>query len=168
MPADHIACICIGKSTSHHSKRCRRHQQRLRPQLKLAFERGFTGELQTSGEQLLRRLPLFLGEPRETKSLLHGDLWSGNRSSCDGQPVVYDPATYYGDRESDLAMTELFGGFDADFYHAYSGAWALDPGYGTRKTLYKLYHVLNHFNLFGGSYAGQARHMIDSLLAELG
>jgi fructosamine-3-kinase len=71
---------------------------------------------------------------------------------------------YYGDREADLAMTELFGGFPREFYAAYAQAWPLDPGYSTRKDLYNLYHVLNHANLFGGSYASQAARMITRLL----
>jgi fructosamine-3-kinase len=80
--------------------------------------------------------------------------------------VIFDPEVYYGDREADLAMTELFGGFGPDFYSAYREAWPLDPGYRVRKDLYNLYHVLNHFNLFGGGYGGQAQRMIASLLAE--
>ncbi|MDP1704115.1 MAG: fructosamine kinase family protein, partial [Sulfurimicrobium sp.] len=82
-------------------------------------------------------------------------------------PVVFDPAVYYGDRETDLAMSELFGGFPARFYAAYREAYPLDPGYEVRKTLYNLYHVLNHANLFGGSYAGQAERMLDQLLSEV-
>ena len=74
---------------------------------------------------------------------------------------------YYGDRETDLAMTELFGGFSAGFYAAYRDAYPLDPGYSLRKTLYNLYHILNHLNLFGGGYRSQAEHMMDSLLSEL-
>ena len=81
---------------------------------------------------------------------------------------MFDPAPYYGDRETDLAMTELFGGFSSRFYQAYQSAWPLDPGYKQRRILYNLYHVLNHLNLFGGSYLGQAQSMIDQLLAELG
>jgi protein-ribulosamine 3-kinase len=101
-------------------------------------------------------------------SLLHGDLWTGNLGYLpDGTPAVFDPAVYYGDREADLAMSELFGGFGRDFYAAYRDAWPLDAGYGTRKTLYNLYHILNHLNLFGGGYLGQARAMIDRLLAEI-
>ena len=82
--------------------------------------------------------------------------------------MIFDPAVYYGDREADLAMTELFGGFPSGFYAAYNESMPLDPGYGVRKTLYNLYHVLNHFNLFGGGYASQAQRMMDVLLAEAG
>jgi fructosamine-3-kinase len=85
----------------------------------------------------------------------------------DGNPVIFDPAVYYGDREADLAMTELFGGFGAAFYDAYREAWPLAAGYTTRKTLYNLYHILNHLNLFGGGYLSQASSMIDRLLAEI-
>ena len=85
-------------------------------------------------------------------SLLHGDLWNGNVGFTKEGPVVFDPAVYYGDREADLAMTELFGGFPREFYEAYG---ALDDGYARRKHLYNLYHLLNHLNLFGESYRGQ-------------
>ena len=85
-----------------------------------------------------------------------------------GAPVIFDPAVYFGDREADLAMTRLFGGFGPRFYAAYQAEWPLDPAAGTRRTLYNLYHVLNHYNLFGGGYAAQAANMIDSLLAEFG
>jgi fructosamine-3-kinase len=99
---------------------------------------------------------------------LHGDLWGGNAGvDSAGLPVIYDPAVYYGHREADLAMTELFGGFNADFYAAYREAFPLDAGYQVRKQLYNLYHVLNHYNLFGGGYARQAEAMADRLLAEI-
>jgi fructosamine-3-kinase len=78
--------------------------------------------------------------------------------------VILDPAPYYGDREVDLAMTELFGGFPPPFYEGYNAAYPLPEGYGRRKTFYNLYHILNHFNLFGGSYQAQANRMIDQLL----
>ncbi|MBE9118851.1 fructosamine kinase family protein [Lusitaniella coriacea LEGE 07157] len=98
-------------------------------------------------------------------SLVHGDLWSGNAAcTTDGEPVILDPATYWGDRETDIAMTELFGGFPAAFYRGYNQAWQLDGGYKERKTPYNLYHILNHFNLFGGGYGSQASRAIDSLL----
>ena len=82
--------------------------------------------------------------------------------------MIYDPAAYYGDREADIAMTELFGGFGREFYAAYDESWALDSGYKSRKRLYNLYHILNHLNLFGGGYAAQSLSLIDGLLAELG
>ncbi|MEB3269092.1 MAG: fructosamine kinase family protein, partial [Leptolyngbya sp.] len=92
-------------------------------------------------------------------------LWSGNAAvTRGGEPVILDPATYYGDREVDLAMTELFGGFPAPFYEGYNAAYPLDAGYERRKILYNLYHIINHFNLFGGGYGSQANRMIDQLL----
>lgn len=140
---------------------------RLGYQLALAADNGYGGELQRSGERLLMALPALFGGYRPQPALLHGDLWHGNCAmDADGEPVVFDPAVYYGDREADIAMTELFGGFPPRFYAAYREALPLDPGYGTRKTLYNLYHVLNHLNLFGGGYLGQARRMLDQLLSE--
>lgn len=144
-------------------------QHRLGFQLQLAADQGYCGRLQRRGEQLLAGLGALLDGHRPHPSLLHGDLWGGNYASDEnGKPVIYDPACYYGDREADLAMTELFGGFSADFYAAYREAYPLDAGYATRKILYNLYHILNHLNLFGGGYAGQAESMMDRLLAELG
>ncbi len=99
---------------------------------------------------------------------VHGDLWSGNYSfTRAGQPAIFDPAVYYGDREADLAMTELFGGFGAAFYSAYRAAWPVDGGYAVRKVLYNLYHILNHFNLFGGGYLSRAQGMMERLLSEV-
>lgn len=141
---------------------------RLQYQLRLAAKNGFTGSLQSKGERLLADLPAFFSTYSPTPSLLHGDLWGGNCSFDEtGQPVIFDPAVYYGDREADIAMTELFGGFGSGFYEAYNGAWPLDQGYKVRKQLYNLYHILNHANLFGSSYASQAESMIDRLLAEI-
>lgn len=143
-------------------------EQRLGYQLQLAQVNGYTGKLQTQGEQLLAQLDFFFPEAKPVASLLHGDLWSGNYSfDHAGQPVLFDPAIYYGDRETDIAMTELFGGFPAAFYAAYREAYPLDPGYSTRKTLYNLYHILNHLNLFGGGYLRQAEQMTSRLLAEI-
>jgi protein-ribulosamine 3-kinase len=144
-------------------------EQRLGAQLAMAASRGGGAALQRKGERLLAELPALFDGHRPSASLLHGDLWSGNYAFCsDGTPVLFDPAVYYGDREADIAMTELFGGFGRDFYDAYNEAWPLDAGYRVRKTLYNLYHILNHYNLFGGGYAGQAESMIGRLLAELG
>ncbi len=139
--------------------------QRLGFQFNLANRRGGHFPQQ---EQLLAALPTLLAGHDPQPALVHGDLWSGNAAvSQTGEPVIFDPATYYGDREVDLAMTELFGGFPAEFYQGYTEIYALDSGYQHRKILYNLYHILNHFNLFGGSYASQANRMIAQLLALL-
>lgn len=142
--------------------------QRLGFQLKLAADNGHGGRLQQRGQRLLELFPAMIDhDPRP--SLIHGDLWGGNLSySAEGDPVIYDPAVYYADREADLAMTELFGSLGSHFYSTYNTEWPLDPGYAIRKTLYNLYHILNHLNLFGGGYGGQALGMIEQLLAELG
>lgn len=141
-------------------------EQRLGFQLDLAKQKGYGGELQTLGLRLLDRVPDFFDHHRPTPSLLHGDLWGGNHAyMADGMPVLFDPAPYYGDRETDLAMTELFGGFDNEFYTAYRAAWPLEAGYATRKIFYNVYHILNHANLFGGGYARQAEGMMRQLLA---
>ncbi|MGG7054427.1 fructosamine kinase family protein [Nitrosomonas sp. ANs5] len=143
-------------------------QQRLAYQLNLAQENGYGGRLQLLGEQLIDGCPHFFTGPGPRPSLLHGDLWSGNYAfDASRQPVIFDPAVYYGDREADLAMTELFGGFPSDFYAAYRESWPLEAGYHTRKQLYNLYHILNHLNLFGGHYLRQAETMMARLLAEI-
>ncbi len=142
--------------------------QRLGFQLQLASHNGYNGRLQQLGEQLLPVIDAFFSDYQPNASLLHGDLWSGNYAfTTDGTPVIFDPAVYYGDRESDLAMTELFGGFNSRFYQAYEAAYPLDEGYSQRKTLYNLYHVLNHLNLFGAGYLGQAESMFGRLLSEV-
>ena len=142
-------------------------EHRLRFQLELAAKNNAGGSLVRHGEQLLEKLPAFFANYTPLPSLLHGDLWGGNHAALrDGTPVIFDPAVYYGDREADLAMTELFGGFGSGFYTAYREAWPLDPGYSVRRDLYNLYHVLNHLNLFGGGYRGQAEQLIDRLLSE--
>jgi len=144
-------------------------ERRLRFQLGLAARHGYGGRLQSQGERLLDCFHHLFDGYAPQASLLHGDLWSGNHAWTQaGEPAIFDPAVYYGDRETDIAMTELFGGFGGGFYSAYERAWPLDPGYPTRRTLYNLYHILNHLNLFGGGYLGQAQGMIDHLLSELG
>lgn len=130
----------------------RRH--RLGTQLELARRKGLCNrELDQLGDRLLERLDHWLGELQEPASLLHGDLWSGNYLvSTDGEPVLIDPAVYCGPREADLAMTMLFGGFDRSFYEAYEHTWPLPPGSAERLEIFKLYHLLNHLNLFGVGY----------------
>ncbi len=143
-------------------------ERRLRYQLELADSTSRGAELRRRAAPLLERLGDFFANYRPVPALLHGDLWGGNWGADDsGTPVIFDPAIYYGDREADLAMTRLFGGFGADFYAAYAATWPLDPGAGVRTALYNLYHVLNHFNLFGAGYLAQASSMIDALLREL-
>ncbi len=143
-------------------------ERRLRPQLQLALQNGMERTLVTKGYGVIERIGGLFLDYRPAPSLLHGDLWSGNAAqTSNGLPVIFDPACYYGDRETDIAMAELFGGFPTSFYAAYRAAWPLDSGYETRKPLYNLYHILNHFNLFGSAYLGQAQRMIERLLAEL-
>lgn len=141
---------------------------RLRFQLELARSNGHEGALQDRGAELLEALPELLGEHRPQASLLHGDLWGGNAAADEqGRPVLFDPAVYYGDREADLAMTRLFGGFGPAFHEAYEESWPLPAGAAGRVDLYNLYHVLNHLNLFGTGYLGQALGLMDSLLRRI-
>ncbi len=142
--------------------------RRLGFQLQLAERNGFGARLSELGARLLERLPALFTGYRPAPSLLHGDLWGGNAAAVGDMPVIFDPAAYYGDREADLAMTELFGGFSSRFYDAYRAHAPLDAGYRVRRELYNLYHVLNHANLFGGGYAAQAERMMQRLLAEIG
>ena len=143
-------------------------QHRLGFQLSLAAKKGYGGRLQKQGERLLADAGLLFTDYQPPASMLHGDLWGGNAAGlADTQPVIFDPALYYGDRETDLAMTELFGGFSADFYAAYNEAWLMHDGYNVRKTFYNIYHIINHLNLFGEGYYSQAVNMMDSVLAEI-
>ncbi|MGH8131608.1 MAG: fructosamine kinase family protein [Steroidobacteraceae bacterium] len=144
-------------------------ERRLGFQLDLAARNGYAGRLQDRGRRLLEHVGEFFTGYEPLPSLLHGDLWNGNRAvRADGTPVVFDPAVYFGDSEADIAMTRLFGGFGPRFYAAYAAARPLDAGAATRRDLYNLYHVLNHLNLFGGGYRAQAEAMIDRLLAATG
>ncbi len=141
--------------------------QRLVPQLQLAAKHRYPSKMISRGERLAADCAAFFSNYRPAASLLHGDLWSGNVAADeDGRPVVFDPAVYYGDREADIAMTEFFGRFPAEFYTAYNNLWRLDDGYLVRKNFYNLYHVLNHANLFSGDYVLQSEKMIERLLAE--
>lgn len=138
-------------------------KHRLEPQVRMARKRGhWRADWNEPLEALYRRLPEYLPH-RPPASVLHGDLWSGNfMVAAVGTAVLVDPATYYGHREADLAMTELFGGFDDRFYEAYDAAWALEPDYETRRDIYNLYHLLNHLNHFGGGYASSVASTLES------
>eukprot|EP00166_Cyanidium_caldarium_P005371 ctg_646.g201 len=136
---------------------------RLRYQLELAqHNHANLGSIET----FLRHVEKILDRHTEVvPSLVHGDLWSGNIGFLvSGEPVIFDPATYYGDREVDIAMTELFGRLPEEFYVAYNEEWALPEGYEKRRTIYNLYHILNHFNLFGGMYGRQAKYMMTEIM----
>lgn len=137
--------------------------QRLGFQLDLAEENGYAGRVTRRGRALVDRLPELLGH-RPRPSLLHGDFWSGNHGMLpDGTPVIFDPAVHYGDRECDLAMAALFGGFHPEFFDAYIEAWPMAAGWQDRWKVYQLYHVLNHLNLFGEQYLAQAEALLAAL-----
>ena len=136
--------------------------QRLGSQMELARRNGhLNAPRATRLERLMSRLDEWIDAARCAPSLLHGDLWGGNFiTGPTGEPVLIDPAVYYGDREAEIAFTELFGGFGSRFYAAYNEAWPLAPGYADRRDLYNLYHLLNHLNLFGEGYGGS----VDAIL----
>src|SRR3990170_4265627 len=111
--------------------------------------------------QLENKIENILSGKIEKPSLLHGDLWAGNYLVDEnGRVCLIDPAVYYGNREADLAMTKLFGGFTKEFYDSYNELYPLEDGYEYRENIYKLYHVLNHLNLFGSGYYQQALSLI--------
>ena len=141
---------------------------RLKPQFAMAEAAGFSARLADRGENLLENMQQFMARHQPHASLLHGDLWAGNKAfTKDGLPVIFDPASYYGDRETDIAMTELFGGFGPGFYSAYNAHFPLPNGYQLRRDLYNLYHMLNHLNLFGAGYLSRCENIIDHLLAQI-
>ncbi|MEN9230739.1 MAG: fructosamine kinase family protein [Thermostichus sp. DG02_5_bins_236] len=143
-------------------------EHRLLYQVKLACQQGYRDQWVRQAERVMAELEVFFHGYKPDPALLHGDLWGGNYGALpDGTPVIFDPALYYGDRETDLAMTELFGGFPAEFYQAYQRAYPLDLGYPNRKPLYQLYHWLNHLNLFGEGYMGSVSRALQQCLGFL-
>jgi protein-ribulosamine 3-kinase len=138
---------------------------RLAHQFDLAANKGRKFE---GAQTLLESIGSFFTTYTPHPSLLHGDLWGGNAGyDIESEPFIFDPASYYGDREADLAFTYMFGGFSSAFYDAYQKEYPVDAGFRIRKTLYNLYHELNHYNLFGGGYASSAQSSIDQLLQSL-
>jgi len=130
---------------------------RLKPQVEWARQNGWQDP---HIDGLMDGIDHLFKDYQPVPSLLHGDLWGGNAAILDdGTPVVYDPASYYGDRETDIAFSTFFGGFSSVFYEAYNAAWPLATGHQKRRALYNLYHALNHFNLFGGHYGQQASQL---------
>ena len=135
---------------------------RLRPQLTWLARKGVAI---SGGERLRERLPAWLEGHGAQPCLVHGDLWSGNAAPlAQGGASLFDPAVYRGDREVDLAMARLFGGFPEAFFNGYNEVWPLEEGWRARMEIYNLYHVLNHANLFGGGYSKQAQNMVDTML----
>ena len=142
--------------------------KRLHAQLRIAMRNRLPSKMIDRGERLVTDCDAFFRTYTPAKSLLHGDLWGGNASATSGgEPAVFDPAVYVGDREADMAMTQLFGGFPKEFHAAYRDAWPLDGGFAVRRDFYNLYHVLNHANLFAGEYVRQSERAIEKLLAEI-
>jgi fructosamine-3-kinase len=136
-------------------------ERRLRPQIELAARNGYLpAHRRRALEQVLERLPDWLGGVARQPALLHGDLWGGNIiPGPDGKLALIDPAAHYGDREAEIAYTQLFGGFSPHFYSAYQDAWPFEAGYDERRDLYNLYHLLNHLNIFGTSYASSVERI---------
>lgn len=136
-------------------------EQRIGLQLQLLAEQGHSlGTI----DNIVEDCAMMLQHHQPQPSMVHGDLWRGNVGFSNSTPYLFDPAAYFGDREVDIAMTELFSGFPAEFYDSYQATNPLPDDYQERKQLYNLYHVLNHANLFGGSYIGQAQAIIDNMM----
>jgi len=137
-------------------------KKRILNQFQLSEKLGNSTEKLRKGiSKLENKIEEIIGDTKEKPSLLHGDLWGGNYMVDEnGNAVLIDPAVYYGHREADLGMTKLFGGFSSEFYHAYNETFPIEDGYEYRENIYKLYHVLNHLNLFGGGYYSQAISLI--------
>ncbi len=137
---------------------------RLDYQIELAKKNGYKSIVE-SYIKLRPNISGILSGQNEQPVLIHGDLWSGNVMSNEyGDPVIFDPAVYYGNREMELVMTRLFGGFTREFYHSYNEINPLKDGWQDRQNIYTLYHILNHLNIFGSSYHNQALALIDFYL----
>jgi protein-ribulosamine 3-kinase len=140
-------------------------EQRLGAQLKLFSSKTNEDDpILKAGERLIDKLDLLIGDINESAVLLHGDLWSGNASANEqGEPIIFDPASYYGHREAEIGMMRLFGGFGSRCEAAYTEVWSLEEGSEQRISLYRLYHELNHLNLFGQSYYQSCLSTINAL-----
>lgn len=136
--------------------------KRLRYQFRLAEQNGYvSAHLAAEFSRFEAVAAKLLNEAQEAPSLIHGDLWSGNfLCGAGGEVVLIDPAVYYGHREAELAMTHLFGGFPQSFYDAYMREYPLQAGWQRRENLYRLYHLMNHLNLFGRSYLAEVEYII--------
>ncbi|KAJ1847826.1 hypothetical protein LPJ70_001338 [Coemansia sp. RSA 2708] len=134
--------------------------------LKFQFDRArFDDNTQKTAEELLSRLPDFFAGIEIKPSLVHGDLWSGNCAADEhGEPVIFDPAAYWGHHESELGIMRMFGGYSQDFYDAYHERIPQAPGFKHRVQIYELYHAVNHYNLFGSGYLGQCQRLLERIL----
>ncbi len=141
-------------------------EQRLEYQLKLfAGKTNKDDQLLKAGDRLLNKLDALIGGINEPAVLLHGDLWSGNAAANEqGEPVIFDPASYYGHREAEIGMMRMFGGFGPRCEAAYAEVWPIEEGAEQRISLYRLYHELNHLNLFGNSYYQSCLSTMNSLI----
>lgn len=139
---------------------------RLKPQLAMAQSKGFAAKIKPLQTALLKASDLILQNHSPEASLLHGDLWAGNKGFAEGEPVIFDPASYYGDRETDIAFAHLFGGFEPAYFSSYQKEWPLPVGHEQRRLLYNLYHQLNHLNLFGDSYLSACIFSMQRLISE--
>lgn len=165
---DNFLCGSIQINSHHHEWTEFFKNNRLGYQFELACNNGFGTKLGVMQDRILDRVTAILDSHNPEPSLLHGDLWQGNCGFMEGGvPVIFDPAVYVGDRETDLAMTRLFGGFPKSFYDSYQREWPLPSGWEQRQVIYNLYHILNHVNLFGGGYLRQAESMCRKLLYEI-
>lgn len=163
-PCDNFIGATVQPNTRHATWSEFFRTERLEHQFRLCREQGITF---IDTDRFLQTSAAALEDHRPVASLLHGDLWSGNVAfDTQGQPFIFDPACYCGDRETDLAFSEFFGGFAPEFYAAYQSNLPLDKGYARRKQFYNLYHCLNHALLFGGSYIAQARAIMQRVLSE--
>lgn len=163
---DNYLGISLQKNTWSNNWLAFWREQRLGIQLKLFFDKSGKDErLGKLGERLMEKLDVYLGEITEAPVLLHGDLWSGNAAADEkGEPIIYDPACYYGHREAEIGMMRLFGGFGPKCESAYEEVWPLAEGAEERISLYRLYHELNHLNIFGKSYYQSCISTMESLL----
>lgn len=135
-------------------------EQRIGYMLQLLAEKGHQ---LANIDKVVNSVQNLLAGHNPAASMLHGDLWSGNTGFYKQKPVLFDPAFYYGDRETDIAMSELFHRFPNAFYQGYHSQWPLDQHYQYRKSVYQLYHILNHALLFGASYLESAKAMLKNL-----
>ncbi|MPM06161.1 hypothetical protein SDC9_52457 [bioreactor metagenome] len=139
-------------------------KERLIVQFEMAVKNGFLKpESEREFDLFYKKLPNLV--PVEKPALIHGDLWAGNyMSGPDGKAAIYDPSCYYGHRESDIAMTMLFGGFPNDFYANYNEAYPMEPGWRQRSDIFNLYPLLVHVNLYGHSYVSKTMDIIRSYI----